>query len=141
MDDLPLDRVVAAVMRQDGVSKELATGQVLDFLGKVDDWMTAGINVADLFVDDFKLDDGNREKVTLTTADGFQGPDPAMVDYYFGNLESRRVTWNIGRDLQLQPRQAGGPINALPKAYVEADGVPLKEKEGWNRKLTFKQKS
>lgn len=55
MDDLPLDRVVAAVMRQDGVSKELATGQVLDFLGKVDDWMTAGINVADLFVERFRL--------------------------------------------------------------------------------------
>ena len=57
MEDLPLDRVVVAVMRQNGVSRELATGQVLDFLGKVDSWMTAGINVLELFTERFRLSD------------------------------------------------------------------------------------
>lgn len=55
MDEQPLDRAVAAVMRQDGVTKEMATGQVLDFLGKVDGWMVAGINPLELFVDRFRL--------------------------------------------------------------------------------------
>lgn len=57
MEDLPLDRVVAAVMRQNGVTRELATNQVLDFLGKVDDWMTAGTNVLELFTERFRLSD------------------------------------------------------------------------------------
>jgi hypothetical protein len=55
MDAQPLDRAVAAVMRQDGVSKQQATGQVLDFLGKVDGWMVAGINPLELFVERFRL--------------------------------------------------------------------------------------
>lgn len=55
MDELPLDRAVAAVMRQSGVTREQATGQLLDFLGKVDGWMTAGINVLDLFAERFKV--------------------------------------------------------------------------------------
>lgn len=57
MEDLPLDRVVAAVMRQNGVTRELATNQVLDFLGKVDGWMTAGTNVLELFTERFRLSD------------------------------------------------------------------------------------
>jgi len=55
MDELPLDQAVAAVMRQSGVTREQATGQLLDFLGKVDGWMTAGINVLDLFTERFKV--------------------------------------------------------------------------------------
>ena len=62
-----------------------------------------------------------------------------MVDYYFGNLEERRVLWSVGRDLELDPEPANGPINALPKAYVEADGKALAEKEAWTRKLTYRE--
>ncbi len=98
-------------------------------------WIPLDVAVADVFVDDFALDDDNRRGVSLTLADGYAGPDAAMVDYYFGNLDARRVTWNRGRDLVLAG--ASGPINALPKAHVEVDGVPLKEKAGWTRKLTF----
>jgi len=55
MDEQPLDRAVAAVMRQDGVTQEIATRQVQDFLRKVDGWMVAGINPLEIFVDRFRL--------------------------------------------------------------------------------------
>jgi transglutaminase-like putative cysteine protease len=103
-------------------------------------WVPLDVAVADIFVGDFELNDTNNEKVQLTVADGYKGKDQKMVDYYFGNIEERRVTWNEGRDLQLSPSARSGAINALPKAHVEVDGVSAKEKEVWTRKLTFKQR-
>jgi len=97
-------------------------------------WIPLDVAVADVFVDDFQLNEANTRKVELTTADGYQGPDPAMVEYYFGNLDARRVTWNRGRDLVLNPPAAAGPINAMPKGHVEVDG---QAHAGWTRKLTF----
>lgn len=98
-------------------------------------WISHDVAVADIYHDRFALDDGNREKVVLTTALGYTSPDPAKVDYYFGNLDDRRVTWNRGRDLVMQnPRQAGPPINAMPKGYVEIDGKPSTD---WTRTLTY----
>ena len=102
-------------------------------------WVPLDVAVADLYVDDFKVTEANAELVSLTLADGYAGPDAERVDYYFGNLDARRVTWNRGRDLQLDPSPRAGAINALPKAHVEFDGVPVKEGQGWTRKLTFKE--
>ncbi len=102
-------------------------------------WVPHDVAVADIFVGDFELNDTNGDKVRLTTGDGYTAPDPARVDYYFGNLDERRVTWSRGRDLVLAPKQASGPVSALPKAHVEVDGKPGGEKTVWNRKLTFKQ--
>ena len=48
----------------------------------------------------------------------------AKRDDYFGNLPPNRVTFSIGRDLTLEPRQAGGPVNFLVYPYVEVDGKP-----------------
>lgn len=62
-------------------------------------------------------------------------PTAAERDYYFGALEARRVTWSYGRDLTLAPRQAGPPVNAMHKVYVEVDGRPH---TGWERKLTYR---
>jgi hypothetical protein len=76
----------------------------------------------------------------LTTADGYAGADRKKVDYYFRNVEERRVTWSQGRDLILSPRQSGGPVNAMAKAYVEVDGRELAEGAGWTRKLTYRQR-
>jgi transglutaminase-like putative cysteine protease len=98
-------------------------------------WVPHDVAVADVFLGDFATTKENEEKVRLTTADGYSGKDMAKVDYYFGSIDNRRVVFNRGRDLKLAG--ASGPINALPKAYVEADGKVLKEKEGWTRKLTF----
>jgi transglutaminase-like putative cysteine protease len=48
--------------------------------------------------------------------------DPKRRDYYFGNLTPDRVTFSIGRDIDLVPRQAGKPVNFLIYPYVEVDG-------------------
>ena len=102
-------------------------------------WVPHDVAVADIFVGDFQTNADNEKLVRLTTADGYSGADKAKVDYYFGNLDERRVTWSRGRDLTLSPKQAGGPLNALAKAYIEVDGKPAAEKEVWTRKLTFRE--
>ena len=143
-----------ALARSSGIPTRMVYGSFFkkDLAGKEEDqsyhcwiefwapnlgWMVNDVAVADVFVGDFALDDANRTKVQLTTASGYNGADPAMVDYYFGNIDDRRVVWHRGRDLRMDPAAAAGPVNACPKAYVEADGKPLKDKEGWTRKLTF----
>ena len=97
-------------------------------------WIPLDVAVADVFVDDFQINEANAKRVELTVADGFHGPDPGMVEYYFGNLDARRVTFNRGRDLELQPAPAAGPVNAMPKGHVEVDGAVHAD---WTRKLTF----
>jgi transglutaminase-like putative cysteine protease len=103
-------------------------------------WVPLDVAVADIFVGDFATNDDNRTLVSRTTAAGYGGKDEAMVRYYFGNLEERRVLWSVGRDLKLDPPPACGTVNALAKAHVEVDGKPLAEKEGWTRKLTYSQR-
>lgn len=102
-------------------------------------WIPHDVAVADIFVGDFEINNDNRTLVIRTTPDGYSGPDRAKVDFYFGNLDARRVTWSIGRDLTMSPRQEAGPVNALPKAYVEVDGKPHPENKGWVRKLTYRE--
>jgi transglutaminase-like putative cysteine protease len=101
-------------------------------------WVVHDVAVADIFVGDFALNEKNASKVRLTTAAGYEKGDPAMVDWYFGNIDDRRVVWHRGRDLKVAG--ASQPVNCLPKAWVEADGKPLKEKEGWTRTLSFTEK-
>jgi transglutaminase-like putative cysteine protease len=103
-------------------------------------WVPHDVAVADIFAGDFKTTPENEKLVRLTTGDGYQGADKAKVDYYFGNLDERRVTWSRGRDLTLSPKPEAGPVNALAKAYVEVDGKVHPEKTGWVRKLSFKEK-
>ncbi len=98
-------------------------------------WIPLDVAVADIYVKGVTLNEKNEPKIRLTTADGYRGPDEAMVSYYFANLEPRRVTWSRGRDLTMEPKQAGGPVNMMAKAYVEIDGKPSADYE---RKLTFR---
>jgi len=98
-------------------------------------WIPLDVAVADIYAGGVALNGKNQPKMALTTATGYEGPDPKMVEYYFGNLEERRVVWSRGRDLELNPHQAGGPVNAIPKAYVEIDGKPA----DYTRKLTYRQ--
>jgi transglutaminase-like putative cysteine protease len=102
-------------------------------------WIPHDVAVADIFYGDYPVNDDNAELIRLTTADGYSGPDRSKVDYYFGNIDERRVVWSVGRDLTLSPRQDCGPVNALPKAYMEVDGKVCPEKTGWTRKLTFRE--
>jgi len=124
----------------DGVDQDQSYHCWIEFFAPNLGWVPLDVAVADIFVDDFELDDTNRSLVDLTVAAGYRGPDAGLVDYYFGNLDARRVTWNRGRDLALDPEPRAGRPNALPKAHVEVDGKPLAEKAGWTRKLTFVEK-
>jgi hypothetical protein len=101
-------------------------------------WIHHDVAVADLYHGDFTVDADNDRLVRLTTADGTFGHDPARVDYYFGNLDERRVVWSRNRDLTMNPKQDGPPVNALPKAYIEIDGTVHPEGTGWMRTLTYR---
>lgn len=100
-------------------------------------WVPHDVAIADIYMGDFPTTKDNDEKVRLTTGEGYHGADAAKVNYYFGNIDERRVTWSRGRDLILSPRQDGGPVNSIAKAYVELDGQSVADGKGWTRKLTF----
>ncbi|HYB73016.1 MAG TPA: transglutaminase domain-containing protein [Candidatus Sulfotelmatobacter sp.] len=102
-------------------------------------WVHHDVAVADLYEGDYPITAENERLVRLTASDGTFGKDPAKVDYYFGNLDERRVVWSRNRDLTMSPKQDGEPVNALPKAYVEVDGKVLPEGSGWTRKLTYRE--
>ena len=99
-------------------------------------WIPLDVAVADVFTEDFQANEYSRPRADLTVADGYHGPDRRLVDYYFGNIEERRVVWHRGRDLEMtDPRQAGPPLLWNPKAYVEIDGKP----GAAGRKLTYRE--
>jgi len=99
-------------------------------------WIPLDAAIADIYAGDIKITEKNGKLVELTTSVGYHGPDDKMVNYYFGNLDERRVVWSRGRDLVMSPPQEGGPVNALPKMYVEVDG---KEHKGWTRLFTYQE--
>jgi len=97
-------------------------------------WVPLDVSLANIYGKEFPLTEKNKKLVELTTATGYKGLDPSKIDYYFGNLDERRVTWSTGRDLILQPPQNDGPVNALTKIYVEIDG---KQSADWTREFTY----
>ena len=50
-----------------------------------------------------------------------------LREYYFGAVDESRIAFGTGRDIVLNPRQAGGPLNYFMYPYAEADGKPLNE--------------
>jgi transglutaminase-like putative cysteine protease len=50
--------------------------------------------------------------------------NPKLKDYYFGNLSEDRVTFSVGRDLTLVPKQDGELLNFFVYPYVEVGGKP-----------------
>jgi transglutaminase-like putative cysteine protease len=103
-------------------------------------WIPHDVAVADMYAGEMVATADNEVLMRRTTADGLFGADPAKVEYYFGNLDERRIVWSIGRDLTLNPRQDGEPVNAMAKAYVEIDGKLHPEGTGWVRKLTYRER-
>jgi transglutaminase-like putative cysteine protease len=59
--------------------------------------------------------------------------DPRKHDYFFGALGANRVQFSVGRDLVLQPKQDGPPLNYFIYPYVEIDGQPF---EGIEKKFS-----
>lgn len=47
---------------------------------------------------------------------------PEMKDYYFGKLTVDRVAFSTGRDIELVPKSASGPLNYFVYPHVEVDG-------------------
>jgi Transglutaminase-like superfamily len=48
--------------------------------------------------------------------------NPVKKNYFFGALDENRVQFSMGRDLVLNPRQAGPPLNYFVYPYVEVAG-------------------
>jgi transglutaminase-like putative cysteine protease len=47
---------------------------------------------------------------------------PEKRDYFFGSHDVNRMQFTMGRDLRLNPPQAGKPLNYFVYPYVEVDG-------------------
>jgi transglutaminase-like putative cysteine protease len=60
--------------------------------------------------------------------------NPQRHDYYFGNFDEDRVEFTEGRDIVLDPRQQGGPLNYFIYPYAELDGKPW---AGVDHKFSF----
>jgi transglutaminase-like putative cysteine protease len=56
--------------------------------------------------------------------------DPKKHDYFFGTLDANRLQFSVGRDLVLEPKQAGEPLNYFIYPYVEVDGKSYQGVEG-----------
>ena len=50
---------------------------------------------------------------------------PELKDYYFGNLSADRISFSLGRDLDLVPQQSASPLNYFVYPHVEVDGKLL----------------
>ena len=59
----------------------------------------------------------------------------AKLDYFFGKLDPNRVEFTVGRDLVLNPMQAGEPLNFFIYPYAELDGKPF---AGLKREFRFR---
>ena len=99
-------------------------------------WIPLDASLANIYAEEIALTDKNQKLVELTTSTGYHGADKEKVEFYFGNLDERRVVWSMGRDLILQPPQQDGPVNALAKMYLEVDG---KQSTDWTRQLSYKE--
>lgn len=56
--------------------------------------------------------------------------------YFFGTVDANRVQFSTGRDIELSPKQDGGPVNYFVYPYVEVDG---KTHEGMNKQFSFEE--
>jgi uncharacterized protein (TIGR03000 family) len=65
---------------------------------------------------------------------------PERTDYCFGNLCENRVSFSVGRDIDLEPRQSGPPLNFFIYPYVEVNGKSYPA-EKVQRSFSFKDVS
>jgi transglutaminase-like putative cysteine protease len=68
--------------------------------------------------------------VDISEADRF----PDRKEYFFGSHTSNRITLSVGRDLVLEPKQDGEPLNYFLNPYAEADGKSLPTGKDWTCK-------
>ena len=65
----------------------------------------------------------------------------ALRHYFFGGVDPYRVRLSEGRDLQLTPAQAGGPVNYLMYPYAEVGGqvIDWLDPKGFAYTITYRQ--
>ena len=61
--------------------------------------------------------------VPVDASEAWKNPDKR--DYFFGAHDENRVQFTVGRDIVLNPRQAGEPLNYFIYPYVEVNGKPF----------------
>ena len=61
--------------------------------------------------------------------------DPKKFEYFFGSYDPNRLAFSTGRDIQLIPKPANGPLNIFFKPYVEVDGESF---EGYETQFQFR---
>ncbi len=63
-------------------------------------------------------------------------------DYFWGGWDPYRVKLAVGRDLELNPPQAGPPLNNLGYPYAEIGGKPLDwlDPQSFSYKITYYQR-
>ncbi|WP_297335217.1 transglutaminase-like domain-containing protein [Algoriphagus sp.] len=61
----------------------------------------------------------------------------ALATYYFGRHPANRIELSRGRDLQVSPGPASGPINFIAYPYLEIDGEEVKV----NSRFSFMRKA
>ena len=66
--------------------------------------------------------DGKWWPVDISEADKYS----ALATYYFGHHPANRLEFSRGRDLQVEPGPATGPINFLAYPVLEVEGTPVK---------------
>ncbi len=66
--------------------------------------------------------DRQRGWIPIDASEAWKAKRP---DAYFGKLPSDRIAFTVGRDLMLEPRQAGDPLNFFVYPYAEADSKPV----------------
>lgn len=90
-------------------------------------WVPTDVAVADLWKGDNlavgALDEQAQVRLRRTAGSNYvAGHNGRAVEYYFGNMDERRVLWSFGRDIVLSPPQAGPPVNNMLRGYFEIDG-------------------
>lgn len=65
-----------------------------------------------------------------------------LRDYFWGGVDAYRVKLAWGRDLVLNPRQSGAPLNTFGYPYAEVGGQPLDwyDPKGFGYKITYREK-
>ena len=62
--------------------------------------------------------------VDISEADKYS----ALATYYFGHHPANRFTMSRGRDIEVDPMPATGPLNFLAYPFLEVGGKPVKAK-------------
>jgi transglutaminase-like putative cysteine protease len=62
-----------------------------------------------------------------------------LREYFWGGIDPYRIRIAVGRDLVLNPPQAGAPLNTFGYPYAEVDGKPLDfyDPKGFVYKITY----